>query len=68
MAIQYELFARKAHPEFLEQIGSVEVVDEADLRQTVLAAFGPEQKWLELLAVPRQAVITVFSEQQEVAQ
>ncbi|MCB0153782.1 MAG: phenylacetic acid degradation b [Anaerolineae bacterium] len=68
MAIQYDVFARKAHPEFLEQIGSVEVAEAADVRQAMLAAFGPEQAWLEMLAVPRQAVITVFSEQQEMAQ
>ena len=67
MGIQYDVFARRAHPDFLEQIGTVEVTGEAEVGQTVLAEFGPESEWLEMVAVPHQAVITVFAEQKEVA-
>jgi hypothetical protein len=67
MAIQYDVFARRTHPEFLEQIGTVEVADAAEVRQRVLAEFGPEREWLEMVAVPHQAIITVFAEQKEAA-
>ena len=68
MSITYDVFARKEHAEPLAQIGSVEVEDPADVAEVSLAAYGPESNWLEMLAVPRQDVILVFSEHREPGQ
>jgi hypothetical protein len=61
----YDLFARKEHPEPLAYIGSVEVEQADDVARISLERYGPESNWLELVAVPHQQVITVFSEYKE---
>jgi 1,2-phenylacetyl-CoA epoxidase PaaB subunit len=63
----YDVFARKAHPEPLKYIGSVEADDDEAATTASLAQYGPEREWLEMVAVPQQAVIMVFSEQKEPA-
>jgi hypothetical protein len=65
MSITYDVFARKEHAEPLAQIGSVEVENSADVVEVSLAAYGPDSNWLEMLAVPRQEVVLVFSEYRE---
>jgi hypothetical protein len=65
MAIIYDIFARKQHPEPLVYIGSVEVERAEEVATTSLRRYGPESAWLEMVAVPQQQVIIVFSEKQE---
>ena len=62
----YDIFARKEHPEPLVYIGSVEVEQAEHISQASLDQFGPESEWLEMLAVPHEAVIMVFSEKETV--
>ena len=62
----YDIFARKEHPEPLIYIGSVEVEQAEQVAQASLDRFGPESKWLEMIAVPHKAVIMVFSEKETV--
>ncbi|MCL4294959.1 MAG: hypothetical protein KJ077_04500 [Anaerolineae bacterium] len=66
MPTTYDVFARKEHPEPLLYIGSIEVEQAEQVAQTSLEQFGPESEWLEMIAVPRQAVILVFSEKEGV--
>ncbi len=68
MPTTYDVFARKTHPDFLEYIGSIEVDNPADVSRISLETFGPDSEWIEMLAVPHQKVITVFSEYEEVKQ
>jgi hypothetical protein len=64
MSITYDVFARKAHPEPLIYIGSVEVESAEDVIQASLKQYGPESDWLEMIAVPHQQVTVVFSEKE----
>jgi hypothetical protein len=58
----YDVFARQEYPEPLIYIGSVEV-DNADAVAGVsLEKYGPESEWIEMVAVPQQKIVTVFSE------
>jgi hypothetical protein len=66
MPTTYDIFARKEHPEPLLYIGSLEVEQAGQVAQASLEQFGPESLWLEMIAVPRQAVILVFSEKEGV--
>lgn len=65
MSVTYDIFARKEHPQPLTYIGSVEVDQADDVGQASLAQYGPESEWLEMIVVPRDKVILVFSEQKE---
>jgi hypothetical protein len=65
MGIIYNIFARKEHPEPLVYIGSVEVERAEEVAAASLQRYGPESAWLEMVAVPQQQVIVVFSEKQE---
>ncbi len=64
---QFDVFARKEHQEPLLQIGSIEAENAEAAKVASLETFGPADEWLEMLAVPREAVVLVFSEHQEVA-
>jgi hypothetical protein len=66
MSILYDIFARKEHPEPLLYIGSVEVDHPADITLASLEKYGPEESWLEMVAVPHQSIIVVFSEKEPV--
>jgi hypothetical protein len=61
-----DIFARKEHPEPLVYIGSIEVEQVEQVAQASLDQFGPESEWLEMIAVPHEGVITVFSEKEVV--
>lgn len=63
MSLTYDIFARKEHPEPLVYIGSIQVDDAAQVPQTSLEQYGPESEWLEMVAIPHEEVILVFSEQ-----
>lgn len=67
MNTTYEIFARKEHPEPLTYVGPVEAADDGDVIRIALETYGPASEWLEMVAVPRQAVLVVFSEQGEKA-
>ncbi len=67
MATTYDVYARKAHPDPLAYIGSVEVESGYEVGQVSLATYGPEGQWLEMVAVPQQDVIVVFPEKGEEA-
>jgi hypothetical protein len=66
MSILYDIFARKEHPEPLVYIGSVEVDHPTGITTASLEKYGPEERWLEMVAVPQQSVIVVFSEKEPV--
>lgn len=65
MSLIYDVFARKEYPEPLSYIGSVEVEQTDEVTEASLARYGPASDWLEMVAVPRQEVILVFSEHRE---
>jgi len=65
MPTTYAIFARKEYPEPLVYIGSIDVDDPAEVSKLSLEKYGPEDDWIEMLAVPHQDVITVFSENGE---
>lgn len=65
MSTTYDVFARKEHPEPLVYIGSVEVDNSDDATSTALKEYGPESEWLEMVAVPHQHIMVVFSEYEE---
>ncbi len=65
MSIRYDIFGRKEHPEPLVYVGSLQVDGADQVADASLAAFGPASEWLEMLAVPHQEIITVFSEYEE---
>ncbi|MEM7343552.1 MAG: hypothetical protein AAF485_04870 [Chloroflexota bacterium] len=62
MSIKYDIFARKEHAEPLIQIGSVDIEDPTEIETMSLTQFG-ESEWVEMVAVPHQAIQVVFSEQ-----
>lgn len=66
MSTTYDIFARKEHPEPLVYIGSIQVEQAEQVAQASLEQFGPESEWLEMVAVPHQAVLVVFSEKETV--
>lgn len=57
---QYEVFARKAREEPLRQVGSVVAPDD-DLAQAYARATYDEERWVELVIVPREAVIRLWA-------
>ncbi len=56
----YEVFARKARPEPLRQIGSV-VAPDADLAAAYARATYDEERWIEMTIVPRDAITTLWA-------
>ena len=61
----YDVFARKEYPEPLTYIGSIEADSDDAAIEGSLKKFGPESEWIEMLAVPQQEIITVFSASKE---
>ena len=57
---QYEVFARKVREEPLRQVGSVVAPDD-DLAQAYARATYDEERWVELVIVPREAVIRLWA-------
>ena len=56
----YNVFARKEYPEPLIYIGSIEAANNQVAIEGSLKQFG-DSDWIEMLAVPQQEIITVFS-------
>jgi 1,2-phenylacetyl-CoA epoxidase PaaB subunit len=63
----YEVFARKARPEALRQIGSV-VAPDADLAAAYARATYDEERWVEMKIVPKEAITTLWAPGEEVAE
>ncbi len=63
----YTIFARKEHAEPLVYIGVVEAASDDEASQQALQDHGPESQWLEMVLAPQQAMLTVFTEDTEVA-
>lgn len=61
---QYEVFARKAREEPLRQVGSVVAPDD-DLAQAYARATYDEERWVELVIVPSEAVIRLWAPGEE---
>lgn len=56
----YEVFARKLRQEPLRQIGSV-VAPDADLAAAYARATYDEERWVEMMIVPRDAITTLWA-------
>jgi 1,2-phenylacetyl-CoA epoxidase PaaB subunit len=56
----YEVFARKTRQEPLRQVGSVVAPDD-DLAMAYARATYDEERWIEMMIVPRDAVIPLWS-------
>ncbi len=67
MTIIYDVFARKEHPEPLIYVGSVEVATPDEAAKVSLKKYGPQSDWIEMVTVPQQAIITIFSEHEEIS-
>jgi 1,2-phenylacetyl-CoA epoxidase PaaB subunit len=57
---EYDVFARKARADPLRHVGRVVAPDD-DLAQAYARATYDEERWVEMVIVPREAVITVWS-------
>ena len=55
----YEVFARKARLEPLHQVGSVVAPDD-DLAAAYARATYDEERWVEMVIVPREAIIQLW--------
>lgn len=56
----YEVFARKTRPEALRQVGSV-VAPDTDLAAAYARATYDEERWVEMVIVPRDAITTLWA-------
>jgi 1,2-phenylacetyl-CoA epoxidase PaaB subunit len=56
---EYDVFARKARVEPLRQVGSVVAPDD-DLAMAYARATYDEERWVEMVIVPREAVIRLW--------
>ncbi|MBO0702688.1 MAG: hypothetical protein J2P38_07135 [Candidatus Dormibacteraeota bacterium] len=56
----YEVFARKARLDPLHQIGSV-VAPDPDLASAYARATYDEERWVEMMIVPRAAITTLWA-------
>ena len=56
---EYEVFARKARAEPLRQVGSVVAPDD-DLAMAYARATYDEERWVEMMIVPKDAVIRLW--------
>jgi 1,2-phenylacetyl-CoA epoxidase PaaB subunit len=56
---EYDVFARKARAEPLRQVGSVVAPDD-DLAMAYARATYDEERWVEMMIVPKDAVIRLW--------
>jgi 1,2-phenylacetyl-CoA epoxidase PaaB subunit len=56
---EYDVFARKARVEPLHQVGSVVAPDD-DLAMAYARATYDEERWVEMMIVPKDAVIRLW--------
>ena len=61
---EYDVFARKARVDPLRHVGRVVAPDD-DLAQAYARATYDEERWVEMIIVPRDAVITVTAPGEE---
>jgi 1,2-phenylacetyl-CoA epoxidase PaaB subunit len=61
---EYEVFARKAREEPLRQVGSVVAPDE-DLAAAYARATYDEERWVEMVIVPRECLTVLWGPGQE---
>ncbi|MDQ6918416.1 MAG: hypothetical protein M3Z98_03550, partial [Candidatus Dormibacteraeota bacterium] len=61
---EYEVFARKARIDPLRHVGRVVAPDD-DIAQAYARATYDEERWVEMIIVPREAVITVTAPGEE---
>ena len=59
-AVEYEVFARKTRAEPLRQVGSVVAPDD-DLAVAYARATYDEERWVEMMIVPRAAIIPLWA-------
>lgn len=57
---EYEVFARKARAEPLHLVGSVVAPDD-DLAAAYARATYDEERWVEMVVVPREAFMTLWA-------
>lgn len=57
---EYDVFARKLREEPLRQVGSVVAPDD-DLAQAYARATYDEERWVEMVIVPRDALIRLWA-------
>jgi 1,2-phenylacetyl-CoA epoxidase PaaB subunit len=63
---EYDVFARKARAEPLRQVGSVVAPDD-DLAMAYARSTYDEERWVEMMIVPRDAVIRLWAPGEEQA-
>ena len=56
---EYDVFARKARVDPLRQVGSVVAPDD-DLAMAYARATYDEERWVEMIIVPKEAVIRLW--------
>jgi 1,2-phenylacetyl-CoA epoxidase PaaB subunit len=61
---EYDVFARKARVDPLRHVGRV-VAPDNDLAQAYARATYDEERWIEMVIVPRAAVITLWAPGEE---
>lgn len=61
---EYDVFARKARIDPLHHVGSV-VAPNDDLARAYARATYDEERWVEMMIVPKQAIITLWSPGEE---
>ena len=57
---EYEVFARKARVDPLRHVGRVVAPDD-DLARAYARATYDEERWVEMIIVPREAVISLWA-------
>ena len=57
---EYDVFARKARIDPLHHVGSA-VAPNDDLARAYARATYDEERWVEMMIVPKQAIITLWS-------
>jgi 1,2-phenylacetyl-CoA epoxidase PaaB subunit len=63
---EYDVFARKVRAEPLRQVGSVVAPDD-DLAMAYARSTYDEERWVEMMIVPRDAVIRLWAPGEEQA-
>ena len=61
---EYEVFARKARVDPLHQVGSVVAPDD-DLARAYARATYDEERWVEMVIVPKASLITLWAPGEE---
>ncbi len=64
---EYEVFARKARVDPLHHVGSVVAPDD-DLARAYARATYDEERWIEMVIVPKESVIRLWSPGEEDAE